>query len=148
SCAGAERGARASELRRRGCAVPGGAARALRDRSAGDRGGERSPARAGARAMSPSPRAPRIAPVGYADVPDFHVAAARRRSPELEGVPVVIGGDPAKRGRVIGLTPELRALGIEEGMEVAEALQRAPAARWLRTDMTRVRELSGQLRAT
>lgn len=98
--------------------------------------------------MSPSPRAPRIAPVGYADVPDFHVAAARRRSPELEGVPVVIGGDPAKRGRVIGLTPELRALGIEEGMEVAEALQRAPAARWLRTDMTRVRELSGQLRAT
>lgn len=95
-----------------------------------------------------SVRSARIAPVGYADVPDFHVAAARRRSPELDAVALVIGGDPAKHGRVIGLTPELRALGVEEGMEVAEALSRAPAARWQRTDMPRARELSGQLRAT
>ncbi|MEZ4330735.1 MAG: hypothetical protein R3F35_03215 [Myxococcota bacterium] len=95
-----------------------------------------------------SPRATMGVPVGYADVPAFHVTAARRRAPELEDVPLVIGGDPAKHGRVVALTPDLRSLGIEEGMEVAEALARAPAARWLRTDMARARELSGQLRAT
>jgi DNA polymerase-4 len=75
------------------------------------------------------------------------VAAARRRAPELEAVPLVIGGDPAKHGRVVALTADLRSLGIEEGMEVAEALSRAPTARWKRTDMARARELSGQLRA-
>ncbi len=94
-----------------------------------------------------SPRPVRAAPVGFAEVPDFHVAIARRALPELAAVPLIVGGDPAKRGRVVGLSPELRALGIEAGMGVAEALARAPAARWVRTDMARARETSGHLRA-
>lgn len=94
-----------------------------------------------------SRRLTRAAPVGYAEVADFHVAVARRGQPELAQGPVLVGGDPAKRGRVVGLTPDLRALGIEEGMGVAEALTRAPSARWVRTDMKRAREISGHLRA-
>lgn len=94
-----------------------------------------------------SPRPSRSAPVGYAEVPDFHVAIARRAQPALATASLIVGGDPAKRGRVVGLTPELRAQGIEEGMGVAEALSRAPAARWLRTDMAHAREVSGHLRA-
>jgi len=86
-------------------------------------------------------------PVGHAEVADFHVAVARRARPELAGVPLIVGGDPAKRGRVVGLTAELRAAGVAEGMGVAEALARAPGARWARTDMPRARETSGQLRA-
>jgi DNA polymerase-4 len=80
-------------------------------------------------------------------VPDFHVAVARRANPELADLPIIVGGDPAKRGRVVGCAPELRALGIAEGQGVAEALARAPSARWVRTDMQRAREVSGQLRA-
>jgi DNA polymerase-4 len=94
-----------------------------------------------------SPRPTRSAPVGYAEVADFHVAVARRSRPEVASAPLIVGGDPAKRGRVVGLTPELRALGVEEGMGVAEALARAPAAHWVRTDMQRAREMSGHLRA-
>ncbi len=95
--------------------------------------------------MSPRTRHPE--PVAHAVVPDFHVAVARTDRPELLSVPVLVGGDPAKRGRIVGLTPDLRRLGIAEGMRVAEALARAPSARWVRTDMARAREVSGQLRA-
>lgn len=94
-----------------------------------------------------SPRANRAAPVGHAEVPDFHVAVARHARPELEQASVIVGGDPSKRGRVVGLTGELRALGVEEGMGVGEALARAPSAVWVRTDMSRAREMSGHLRA-
>jgi DNA polymerase-4 len=94
-----------------------------------------------------SPRPNRAAPVGFAEVPELHVAIARRAQPELAAGPLLVGGDPAKRGRVVGLTSELRALGIEEGMGVAEALSRVPAARWVRTDMPHAREVSGHLRA-
>lgn len=94
-----------------------------------------------------SPRPTRAAPVGFAEVPDFHVAIARLAEPALADGPVIVGGDPAKRGRVVGLTGDLRALGVEEGMGVAEALGRAPSARWVRTDMQRAREMSGHLRA-
>lgn len=94
-----------------------------------------------------SPRPARALPVGFAEVPDFHVAVARLVHPELREASLLVGGDPAKRGRVVGLTPDLRAQGVEEGMGVAEALARVPSARWLRTDMARAREVSGQLRA-
>ncbi|MFO0687682.1 MAG: hypothetical protein U0900_03150 [Myxococcota bacterium] len=94
-----------------------------------------------------SPRPTRTSPVGFAEVPDFHVAVARRLKPELADQSVIVGGDPAKRGRVVGLTAELRASGVEEGMAVAEALARAPGARWVRTDMQAAREMSGHLRA-
>ena len=94
-----------------------------------------------------SPLASRSTPVGHAEVPDFHVAVARHVRPELALTSLIVGGDPSKRGRVVGLTPELRALGVEEGMGVAEALTRAPTAVWVRTDMPRAREMSGHLRA-
>lgn len=94
-----------------------------------------------------SPRPTRAAPVGFAEVADFHVAVALRAQPDLGGGPLLVGGDPAKRGRVVGLTRDLRALGVEEGMAVVAALSRAPAARWVRTDMARAREMSGHLRA-
>jgi len=94
-----------------------------------------------------SPRPTRSSPVGYAEVADFHVAVARRARPELAREAVIVGGDPAKRGRVVGLTPDLRARGVEEGMGVAEALALAPTARWVRTDMQAARETSGHLRA-
>jgi DNA polymerase-4 len=86
-------------------------------------------------------------PVGFAEVPDFHVAIARRADPSLLDRPVLVGGDPRKQGRVVAASEALRSIGIQEGWRVAEALDRAPEALWVPTDMTRAREASGALRA-
>jgi DNA polymerase-4 len=85
--------------------------------------------------------------VGFAEVPDFHVAILRLDSPELAACPILIGGDPAKRGKVVALSSDLRARGIIEGMGLVEAMDRAGDARCFRTDLTRARELSGLLRS-
>ena len=85
--------------------------------------------------------------VGFAEVPDFHVAVARRAEPFLAQRGVVVGGDPQKRGKVVAASAELQSLGIAAGMLLSEALERAPAATWVQTDMEGARELSGLLRA-
>jgi len=99
--------------------------------------------------MSPRPKVPAVwrPSVGFVEVPDFHVEVARRASPEPGGRPLIVGGDPTKRGKVRALSPELRARGLREEMPMREALERAPDARPVRTDMSLARELSGRLRA-
>jgi DNA polymerase-4 len=85
--------------------------------------------------------------VGFAEVPDFHVEVARLLDPTIADASVIVGGDPANRGNVVSASQELRRLGIAEGMAVAEALDRAPGARWVRTNIQSAREVSGELRA-
>lgn len=92
-------------------------------------------------------RASRFAPVGFAEVPDFHVEVVRRAMPSLGSRPLLIGGDPTKRGKVVAASEDLRMRGIAEGMGIDEALDRAPDAHWVRTDMARAREVSGLVRA-
>lgn len=86
-------------------------------------------------------------PIGFAEVPEFHVEVARRDDPALAERPLIVGGDPSKRGKVVSASASLRARGIVDGMGVAEALDRVPGARWVRTDIRRAREVSGALRA-
>ena len=86
-------------------------------------------------------------PIGFAEVAEFHVEVARRFDLSLGSAPVVVGGDPAKRGKVVAASRDLRGLGIVDGMGVAEVLDRVPDARWVRTDLPRAREFAGVLRA-
>ncbi len=67
--------------------------------------------------------------------------------PQLRGRPVVVGGDPRKRGTVTSASAEARALGVAAGMPVAEALARCPGAALLATRLRRYREVAGELRA-
>ena len=69
-------------------------------------------------------RGSRFAPVGFAEVPDFHVEVARRAAPELRKCSLLVGGDPAKRGKVVAASADLRMRGIVEGMGMGEALDR------------------------
>jgi DNA polymerase-4 len=85
--------------------------------------------------------------IGYGEVPDFHVAIARLERPSLRGRPVLVGGDPAKRGKVVAASHDLREFGIIEGMGLADAIARAPGIEWVPTDIQRAREVSGILRA-
>jgi DNA polymerase-4 len=85
--------------------------------------------------------------IGFAEVPDFHVAVARRANPSLAERSVLVGGDPAKRGKVLASSADLYSLGIGVGMALDEALDRAPDAVWVQTDMGHAREVSGLFRA-
>ena len=91
--------------------------------------------------MSPAPT------LLYVEVPHFYAAIERRNNPEMGSRPLIVGGDPRKRGQVQSASPDALESGVELGMSMLEALDRCPQARALRTDMKRYREVSGQLRA-
>jgi nucleotidyltransferase/DNA polymerase involved in DNA repair len=87
------------------------------------------------------------APILYADVPGFYAEVERALDPTLAGRPVLVGGDPRKRGLVQSATADARAAGVVADMPVVEALERCPRARALRTDMSRYRDMDKRLRA-
>ena len=83
----------------------------------------------------------------YAEVPCFYAELERARDPSLGGRPVVVGGDPRKRGLVQSATPDALAAGVEIGMPVLDALARCSGARPCRTNMSLYREAASHLRA-
>ena len=83
----------------------------------------------------------------FAEVPDFYAEVERSRDPALGDRPVVVGGDPRKRGVVQSASREAREAGVELGMPMQLALARCPQARAVKTDMKHYREVSGRLRA-
>ena len=83
----------------------------------------------------------------YVDVPAFYAEVERAAHPELAGRPVIVGGDPRKRGLVQAATADAIASGVREGMTVVDALASCARARALRTDMPRYREMDKRLRA-
>ncbi len=82
----------------------------------------------------------------YVEVPGFYAAVERAAHPGLQGRPLIVGGDPRKRGIVQAATPDALEAGVEEGMQVLDALARCPPARALRTDMPRYREAAKRMR--
>jgi nucleotidyltransferase/DNA polymerase involved in DNA repair len=83
----------------------------------------------------------------YADVPGFYAEVERAANTMLAERPVIVGGDPRKRGRVQAATADALAAGVALEMPVVDALERCPHARALRTDMARYREADKRLRA-
>ena len=79
-------------------------------------------------------------------VPGLYAAVEQADDPTLRGRPVIVGGDPAKRGTVTGVSREARARGVEEGMETRRALELCPDASLRRTRLKRYRELVAELR--
>lgn len=84
----------------------------------------------------------------YADVPDFYAEVERAANAALADRPVIVGGDPRKKGLVQAATADARAAGVAPDMPVLEALARCPRARALRTDMARYRDADKRLRAS
>lgn len=83
----------------------------------------------------------------FAEVASFYASVERSRDPELRTRPVLVGGDPRKRGQVQSASPEALASGVRVGMSMLDALERCPRARAVRTDMKRYREVSTWLRS-
>lgn len=83
----------------------------------------------------------------FAEVPSFYAAIERADDPTLRGRPVIVGGDPRKRGQVQSASPEAQAAGVAEGMLMMHALERCTRAKPVRTNMARYREAHEELEA-
>jgi DNA polymerase-4 len=83
----------------------------------------------------------------YAEVPNFYASIERADHPALVDRPLIVGGNPRKRGSVQSASEEALAAGVTLEMPVIEALQRCPEAKAVRTNMGRYREVSRQLYA-
>jgi DNA polymerase-4 len=81
----------------------------------------------------------------FAEVPCFYAAVERSDDPALAERPIIIGGDPRKRGLVQAASPEAIAAGVTLDQPVLDALKLCPEARALRTNMHRYREVSRRL---
>jgi DNA polymerase-4 len=81
----------------------------------------------------------------YVEMPNFYASIERADHPELVDRPIIVGGDPRKKGLVQSATADARAAGVSTEMPVMDALRRCPEARAFRTNMVRYREVSRQL---
>jgi nucleotidyltransferase/DNA polymerase involved in DNA repair len=72
----------------------------------------------------------------HVDLDQFIAAVEILRRPELEGRPVIVGGDgdPTKRGVVSTASYEARRFGVRSGMALRTALKRCPDAVFLPVD--------------
>jgi len=76
----------------------------------------------------------------------FLVTIARQLNPALEGVPLLIGGDPQRHGRVSEASPEALAQGVFPGLPCWEALRRCPSAVRQSENRSATRAMSAQVR--
>jgi nucleotidyltransferase/DNA polymerase involved in DNA repair len=84
----------------------------------------------------------------FAEIPGFYAEVERAEDPSLAARPVIVGGDPRKRGRVQAATSDALGAGVRVEMPMLEALQRCPEARAVRTNMHHYREVSRRLLIT
>lgn len=81
----------------------------------------------------------------YAEVPSFYATVEIAQDPALVGRPVIVGGDPRKRGLVQAASREALESGVAPDMPMLEALRLCPRARAVRTDMALYRDVSRRL---
>ena len=86
----------------------------------------------------------------HLDLDEFIAAVERLRHPELEGKPIVVGGDgdPTKRGVVSTASYEASAFGIRSAMPLRTAYKRNPDAIFLAVDADAYLETSNHVMDT
>jgi DNA polymerase-4 len=83
----------------------------------------------------------------YLYAPDFYAAVEQLDQPALRDRPVIVGGDPRKRGTVTSASDAARRAGVVPGMAVEDARALCPEAVLRPTRLRRYREVAGEMRA-
>ena len=82
----------------------------------------------------------------HIDMDAFFAAAEIRENPQYKGKPVIVGGNPHKRGVVSTCSYEARKYGIHSAMPAITALRLCPHAIFLRPNFDLYSSISRQIR--
>jgi DNA polymerase-4 len=80
----------------------------------------------------------------HIDLDAFFVSVEQALNPELKEKPVIVGGDPERRGVVASASYEARPFGIHAGMPSAKARRLCPQAIFIRSHFSRYRDASAK----
>ncbi|NTU70315.1 MAG: DNA polymerase IV [Coriobacteriia bacterium] len=83
----------------------------------------------------------------HVDLDAFFAAVEQLDHPEWRGRPVIVGGDPGRRGVVSTCSYEARVFGVRSAMSSIRAAQLCPDAIWTHGSFDRYREMSRAVRA-
>ncbi|MGW8194974.1 MAG: Y-family DNA polymerase, partial [Desulforhopalus sp.] len=83
----------------------------------------------------------------HIDMDAFFASIEQRDNPSLRGKPLIVGGDPQKRGVVAACSYEARRYGIHSAMPCAKAIRLCPKAVFIRPHIARYREISAEVMA-
>jgi len=78
----------------------------------------------------------------HIDLDAFFVSVEQVLNPQLKGKPVIVGGDPERRGVVASASYEARPFGIHSGMPSSKARRLCPQAIFIRANFSRYRDAS------
>src|SRR5262245_50903475 len=81
----------------------------------------------------------------HVDMDAFYASVEQRDNPGLRGRPVVVGGDPDKRGVVAAASYEARTFGVLSAMPMSRAVRLCPSLVIVHPDFNKYRNVSQQV---
>lgn len=81
----------------------------------------------------------------HIDMDAFYAAVEQKDNPALKGRPVIVGGDPKKRGVVAAASYEARAWGVHSAMPIVQAKRLCPHGIFLPVRMGRYQQISQEI---
>lgn len=81
----------------------------------------------------------------HVDMDAFYASVEQRDRPELRGRPLVVGGQPDKRGVVAAASYEARAFGVRSAISMAQAVRLCPSLVIVPPDFQKYRAVSQQV---